>query len=131
MSKRAGEFVTLREVVDEVGRDAVQLRYALPQERRRARFRPGEVIEHSTRQPGFLCPVRACAGAIRVSQCTGGASDLPQAAPARAAMLKGAPLERLTDTGEVSLLRRIALYPRIIEAAAAAHEATPNCVLSV
>jgi arginyl-tRNA synthetase len=37
-------------------------------------------------------------------------------------MLKGAPLERLTDTGEVSLLRRIALYPRIIEAAAAAHE---------
>jgi arginyl-tRNA synthetase len=37
-------------------------------------------------------------------------------------MLKGAPLERLIDTGEVSLLRRIALYPRIIEAAAAAHE---------
>jgi arginyl-tRNA synthetase len=37
-------------------------------------------------------------------------------------MLKGAPLERLIDTGEVSLLRRIALYPRIIESAAAAHE---------
>jgi len=48
--------------------------------------------------------------------------DLPQGASARAAMLKGAPLERLIDTGEVSLLRRIALYPRIIESAAAAHE---------
>src|SRR4029077_8192158 len=48
--------------------------------------------------------------------------ELPEEAPARAAMLKGAPLERLIDTGEGSLLRRIALYPRIIEAAAAAHE---------
>jgi arginyl-tRNA synthetase len=47
---------------------------------------------------------------------------LPQEAPARATMLKGAPLERLIDTGEVSLLRRLALYPRTVEAAAAAHE---------
>jgi arginyl-tRNA synthetase len=36
--------------------------------------------------------------------------------------LRDAPVERLTDPGELSILRRIALYPRLIEAAAAAHE---------
>ena len=40
----------------------------------------------------------------------------------RPAWLAKAPLERLTDEGELSILRRIALYPRTIEAAAAAHE---------
>jgi len=44
------------------------------------------------------------------------------AAPARAAILKHALLERLSDPGELSLLRRLALYPRTVEAAAAAHE---------
>ena len=36
--------------------------------------------------------------------------------------LAGAPLERLTDSGEMALIRRLAEYPRVIEAAAAAHE---------
>ena len=48
--------------------------------------------------------------------------DLPEAAQARAALLKLAPLDRLSDPGEISLLRRIALFPRTVEAAAAAHE---------
>jgi arginyl-tRNA synthetase len=49
--------------------------------------------------------------------------DLPEEPLARAAKLKGeASLERLSDAGELSLLRQLALYPRVIEAAAAAHE---------
>jgi arginyl-tRNA synthetase len=48
--------------------------------------------------------------------------DLPETTPARAVYLKKAPLERLSDAGELSLLRRIALYPRVVEAAATAHE---------
>src|SRR5439155_597541 len=36
--------------------------------------------------------------------------------------LAGAPLERLEDAGELALMRRLALYPRLIEAAALAHE---------
>jgi arginyl-tRNA synthetase len=48
--------------------------------------------------------------------------DLPATASARRAYLRQAPVDRLSDTGEVSLLRRMALYPRIIEGAAAAHE---------
>ncbi len=40
----------------------------------------------------------------------------------RARWLKDAKLDRLTDSGEISILRRIALYPRLLEAAALAHE---------
>jgi arginyl-tRNA synthetase len=48
--------------------------------------------------------------------------DLPLDATARAAWLAEAELSRLTDAGELSLMRAIALYPRLIEAAALAHE---------
>ena len=48
--------------------------------------------------------------------------DLPAGAAERARWLKDAPLDRLSDSGELSLLRRIALYPRLVEAAAVAHE---------
>jgi arginyl-tRNA synthetase len=40
----------------------------------------------------------------------------------RAALLRLAPLDRLVDDGELAILRRIALYPRLLEAAASAHE---------
>jgi arginyl-tRNA synthetase len=48
--------------------------------------------------------------------------DLPAGAAARAAMLANEPLEHLDDTGELALMRRLALYPRLLEAAALAHE---------
>jgi arginyl-tRNA synthetase len=47
---------------------------------------------------------------------------LPADPVARAAKLAQAPLERLEDTGELNLIRRLALYPRLVEAAAMAHE---------
>jgi arginyl-tRNA synthetase len=48
--------------------------------------------------------------------------DLPEDASKRAAFLGDAAVERLTDPAELSLLRLLALYPRIVEAAASAHE---------
>jgi arginyl-tRNA synthetase len=48
--------------------------------------------------------------------------DLPADSKARSKLLADAPLERLDDTGEASLMRRLALYPRLVEGAAAAHE---------
>jgi arginyl-tRNA synthetase len=41
---------------------------------------------------------------------------------ARATALATAPLDRLDDAGELVLMRRLALYPRLVEAAALAHE---------
>jgi len=122
MSKRAGEFVTLREVVDEVGRDAVRFDMLYRKNDAALDFDLAKVIEHSRDNPVFYVQYGHARGQSVFRNAREELPDLPQAAPARAAMLKGAPLERLTDTGEVSLLRRIALYPRIIVAAAAAHE---------
>jgi arginyl-tRNA synthetase len=48
--------------------------------------------------------------------------DLPEEAGERAAYLATAPVERLTDPAELGLLRQLALYPRMVEAAAVAHE---------
>src|SRR5207344_1411240 len=48
--------------------------------------------------------------------------DLPEETVARSAFLGDAALDRLTDVAELDLLRRLAAYPRAIEAAASAHE---------
>jgi arginyl-tRNA synthetase len=48
--------------------------------------------------------------------------DLPEQDGARSAYLGSAAVERLTDPAELSLLKLLAQYPRMIEAAAVAHE---------
>ncbi len=60
MSKRAGEFVTLADVVNEVGRDPGAVHDALPQERRAARLRLPEGHGAVQGQPRLLRPVRPC-----------------------------------------------------------------------
>jgi len=47
---------------------------------------------------------------------------LPLEAEARALMLARAPIEKLVDVAEVGLMRRLALYPRVVETAAQSHE---------
>ena len=122
MSKRAGEFVTLREVVEEVGRDAVRFDMLYRKNDAALDFDLAKVIEHSRDNPVFYVQYGHARGQSVFRNAREELPELPEEAPARATMLKGAPLERLIDTGEVSLLRRLALYPRTVEAAAAAHE---------
>ena len=122
MSKRAGEFVTLREVVDEVGRDAVRFDMLYRKNDAVLDFDLAKVIEHTRENPVFYVQyghARGCrCSATRGRRCQ---TSRPLIG-ARRAYLQQAPLDRLSDTGEISLLRRIALYPRTVEAAAAAHE---------
>ena len=47
---------------------------------------------------------------------------IPSAGEGRDVWLAGAPLDRLSDEGELAILKRLALYPRLIESAALAHE---------
>ncbi len=120
MSKRAGEFVTLREVVEEVGPRRGPLHDAVSQERRRARFRPRQSARTVARQSGVLCPIRACPRAVDVPQRPRGLSR-----SARRTITNwsaSANLAALSDPAELALMRRIALYPRIVEAASLAHE---------
>jgi arginyl-tRNA synthetase len=122
MSKRAGEFVTLREVVDEVGRDAVRFDMLYRKNDAVLDFDLAKVIEHSRENPVFYVQYGHARGQSVFRNAREEIPDLPQSASERAGMLRRAPLEKLTDAGEVSLLRRIALFPRLVEAAAAAHE---------
>jgi len=122
MSKRAGEFVTLREVVDEVGRDAVRFDMLYRKNDAVLDFDLAKVIEHSRDNPVFYVQYGHARGQSVFRNAREEMPDLPEEPRARAKKLGIAPLERLSDPGELSLLKQLALYPRVVEAAAAAHE---------
>ncbi len=123
MSKRAGEFVTLREVVDEVGRNAVRFDMLYRKNDAVLDFDLAKVIEHSRDNPVFYVQYGHARGQSVFRNARVEMPDLLPDTPAeRLALLKRARLDRLSDEGEIAILRRIALYPRLIEAAAAAHE---------
>src|SRR5216683_2688023 len=122
MSKRAGEFVTLRDLVDEVGRDAVRFMMLYRKNDAVLDFDLAKVIEQSRDNPVFYVQYGHARGQSVFRNAREVAPDLPGGGATRAAALAAAPLERLDDTGELSLMRRLALYPRLVEAAALAHE---------
>jgi arginyl-tRNA synthetase len=122
MSKRSGDFVTLREVVDEVGSDAVRFMMLYRKNDAVLDFDLAKVIEQSRENPVFYVQYGHARGHSVFRNAREVVPDLPEDAMARAAFLAGAAVERLTDAAELDLLRRLALYPRMIEAAAVAHE---------
>jgi arginyl-tRNA synthetase len=122
MSKRSGDFVTLREVVDEVGKDAVRFMMLYRKNDAVLDFDLAKVIEQSRENPVFYVQYGHARGHSVFRNAREVVPELPEEAGARAAFLKEAAVERLTDPAELDLLRRLALYPRIIEAAAVAHE---------
>jgi arginyl-tRNA synthetase len=85
-------------------------------------FDLAKVIEHSRENPVFYVQYGHARGQSVFRNAREEMPTLPELASERAAYLKRALLDRLSDAGELSLLRQIALYPRTIEAAAAAHE---------
>ncbi|MGC1357728.1 MAG: arginine--tRNA ligase [Xanthobacteraceae bacterium] len=119
MSKRAGEFVTLREVVDEVGRDAVRFMMLFRKNDAVLDFDLAKVIEQSRDNPVFYVQY-AHARCRSVFRNTNEAfADLPADANE---LLEIADLRRIADPAELALVRQIALYPRVVEAASTAHE---------
>jgi arginyl-tRNA synthetase len=123
MSKRSGDFVTLREVVDEVGNDAVRFMMLYRKNDAVLDFDLAKVIEQSRDNPVFYVQYGHARGhSIFRNAREVVLHDLPEETVARLSYLAGAPVERLTDPAELDLLKRLALYPRMIEGAAAAHE---------
>jgi arginyl-tRNA synthetase len=122
MSKRSGDFVTLREVVDEVGKDAVRFMMLYRKNDAVLDFDLAKVIEQSRENPVFYVQYGHARGHSVFRNAREVVPDLPEEAGARSAFLGDAAVERLTDPAELDLLRRLALYPRMIEAAALAHE---------
>jgi arginyl-tRNA synthetase len=119
MSKRAGEFVTLREVVDEVGRDAVRFMMLFRKNDAVLDFDLAKVIEQSRDNPVFYVQYGHARGQSIFRNARAAFPDLPDDVQR---LVEGAELDRLSDPAELALMRQIALYPRVVEAAAAAHE---------
>ncbi|MEH2477670.1 arginyl-tRNA synthetase [Nitrobacteraceae bacterium AZCC 2146] len=122
MSKRSGDFVTLREVVDEVGSDAVRFMMLFRKNDAVLDFDLAKVIEQSKDNPVFYVQYGHARGHSIFRNAREMLTDLPEEAGARAVYLKDAAVERLDDATELSLMRQLALYPRMIESAASAHE---------
>ena len=122
MSKRSGDFVTLREVVDEVGSDAVRFMMLFRKNDAVLDFDLAKVIEQSKDNAVFYVQYGHARGHSVFRNAREVVPELPEQPAARAAFLGNAAVDRLTDPAELELLRRLALYPRMIEAAAVAHE---------
>ncbi|MFZ0559744.1 MAG: arginine--tRNA ligase [Methylovirgula sp.] len=118
MSKRSGDFVTLREVVDEVGVDAVRFMTLFRKNDAVLEFDLAKVIEQSKDNPVFYVQYAHARGksVMRQARATFPGIDLSVPALARA------DLSLLVDPGEMRLINLVAQYPRVIESAAAAHE---------
>lgn len=117
MSKRAGDFVTLRDVVEEVGRDAVRFMMLMRKNDAPLDFDLAKVIEQSKDNPVFYVQYAhaRCRSTFRAVTASHPNLVSPEA-------LEKAELSRLDDEGELSILKRLAQYPRLIEQAASAHE---------
>ena len=122
MSKRAGEIVMSRDVVGEVGKSAVRFMMLYRRNNDALDFDLGKVIEQSKDNPVFYVQYGHARGHSIFRNAAEAISDLPKDAADRPAFLAAAKLDRLGDAGELSLMRKIAVYPRLIEAAALAHE---------
>ncbi|SEK24969.1 arginyl-tRNA synthetase [Bosea lupini] len=118
MSKRSGDFVTLREVIDEVGRDAVRFMMIFRKNDATLDFDLAKVVEQSKDNPVFYVQYAHARCASIFRQAAEAFPDLdlsPQA-------LAQSDLGLLTDESEIGIVKMIAAYPRMIEAAASSHE---------
>lgn len=118
MSKRAGTFVTLRDVVDEVGRDVVRFIMLTRKNDVSLDFDFAKVQEQSKDNPVFYVQY---AHARAASVLRNAVDSLSQDA-LTPEHLANASLTRLTDEAELGLMRTLASWPRLVEAAAEAHE---------
>lgn len=118
MSKRAGRFVTLRDMVDAVGKDVMRFIMLTRKNDAHLDFDVEKVKEQSKDNPVFYVNyafARACSVRRRAGEM------FPEKDLSLPALAK-ADFSLLTDEAEIALIRQLAEFPRQIEIAAAAHE---------
>jgi arginyl-tRNA synthetase len=111
MSKRAGTFVTLREVVDQVGKDVVRFMMLTRRNDMSLEFDLAKVQEQSKDNPVFYVQyahARAC--------------SVERMAQEQGITLGAFNTTHLTAAVEMELLQQLALWPRLVESAARSHE---------
>ena len=121
MSKRAGSFVTLREVVDEVGKDAVRFMMLTRKERCALDFDFDVVKDKSRDNPVFYVQyahARICSVLRNAAEAGFARTDIEDGALAKADLV------HLKDAAELGLIRSMSHYPRMLASAAQARERT-------
>jgi arginyl-tRNA synthetase len=113
MSKRSGDFVTLREVVEEVGRDPIRFMMLYRKNDAPLDFDFAKVTEQSKDNPVFYVQYASarCHSVFRQAAEQFGGQGFERAA-------LGENLAKLTDESEIALIRKLAEYPRVIESCA-------------
>jgi arginyl-tRNA synthetase len=118
MSKRAGTFVTLRDLLDEVGRDAVRFTMLMRKSDAQMEFDLDQAVAQTRENPVFYVQYAhaRCRSVLRAAaESLGAAETTPEA-------LAGADLAALDDPQELALIRRLIAWPRLVEGAALARE---------
>ncbi|MDE2576268.1 MAG: arginine--tRNA ligase [Rhodospirillales bacterium] len=128
MSKRAGTFITLRDLIDEVGRDAVRFTMLTRKADAQMEFDIDAAVAQTRENPVFYvqyaharCRSVLRAAAELLGEAALGEAALGEAALAHAALAHAA-LDSLADEAEMALIRRLGAWPRLVEGAAMARE---------
>ena len=118
MSKRAGTFITLRDLLDEVGPDAVRFTMLTRKSDAQMEFDIDQAVAQTRENPVFYVQYAhaRCRSVLRA------AAELLGAAAVAPAALAGVALDSLEHAAELALLRRLGGWPRSVEAAAVARE---------
>ena len=118
MSKRSGAFITLRDVVDEVGKDVVRFIMLTRKNDAPLEFDLARVTEQSKDNPVFYVQYAHA----RIHSLLRNVAEAFPGVDTGAAALASADLGRLTDAGELRLVKLLAAWPRLVESASEAHE---------
>ena len=118
MSKRAGSFVTLRDLIEEVGADAVRFTMLTRKSDAQMEFDLDQVVAQTRENPVFYVQYAhaRCRSVLR------GAVEMLGAEAVADLALAGAELQSLTSEADMALIRRISAWPRTVEGAALARE---------
>ena len=116
MSKRAGTFVTLRDVVEQAGRDVTRFHMLTRKNDAPLDFDFAKVLEQSKDNPVWYVQYASARVHSVMKRAAEMGVDVSDTA------LAGADLSALDHPAEMELVRKLAEYPRLIEAAASAHE---------
>jgi arginyl-tRNA synthetase len=118
MSKRAGTFVTLRDLIEEVGRDAVRFTMLMRKPDAQMEFDLGLAVALTRENPVYYVQYAhaRCRSVLRR------ATELYGAAAIDPATLASMDLDPLVDEAELAMIRRLVQWPRTVEGAAQAKE---------
>jgi arginyl-tRNA synthetase len=114
MSKRTGEFITMREVIDEVGADAAKFYFLMRDSKTHLEFDLELAKQRSADNPVYyvqyaharICSLWRVASERGIARPTADATDLTV----------------LTDADELGLIKKLSAYPEVIRASALAFE---------